>query len=248
MAYENTLTDAQVEEWQTTYRNAVVTVMGDDSDQSRQNAQCLEWAFESLMFAVSEAGGALTEDIIREILPDEVLQLAIHVDWIPYLDEDGEPDPDKQGDVCVLGYLVTQEFYDAFLRLLPIDDLIEYGKKPWVHPTPAEIFQEVLEELDWTKPQFIEQMQIVNGTQSKPGHYELHGERISDPIFTPWQNATERIGLDKLLLPPLPNARRNTAQAGHRNTALEVIRKHSRKYAALEEKQLKWRRPQSSVT
>jgi hypothetical protein len=169
------------------------------------------------------------------------------VDWIPYLDEDGEPYPEMVGDVDVDGYKVTQDFYAAFLSLLPIEDLIEYYKMPWASPTPAEIFQEVLEELDWMKQDFIVQMQIANRTQSKPSHYELHGKKISEPVLNPWQNATERIGLDKLLAPPSPTARRNTAQADHRNTALAVIRKYSTLYATIKEEQLRWRRPVSSA-
>lgn len=244
MEDENALTEAQAEELRTSYRNALVTVMGDDSGESRQNAQHLQWAFDSLLFAFSEAGAPLTEKAIREVLPAEVLQLAIHVNWIPYLDEDGEPYPDKQGDVNVHGYGVTQDFYEAFLRLLPVEEYSDYLKKPWAHPTPAELFELVLKDLGWTQPQFIEHMQIENGTQYRLRHYEFKGKKSSEQLFVPYQNSTERIGLETLLSEPPPKARRNQAQADHRRNVLEVIHKYSKKYATLEEEQLKWRRPE----
>ena len=160
-SHEGTLTDAQIEERRTNHRNAVIAVMGDDSGQSRQNAWHLEWAFESFLFAFSKAKAALTEEAIRDILPAEVLRLAFHVNWIPYLDEDGEPYPGMVGDVEVHGYGVTQDFYNAFLRLLPIEDLIEYYKMPWVKPTPERIIHEVLEEIPWKKLQLIWLIQIA---------------------------------------------------------------------------------------
>ncbi len=242
-SHENKLTDAQIEERRTTQRNAVITVMGDDSGQSRQNAWYLEWAFESLLFAFSKAKAALTEEAIRDILPAEVLRLAFHVNWIPYLDEDGEPYPEMVGDVEVHGYGVTQDFYDAFLRLLPIEDFIEHYKMPWVKPTPEDIIHEVLEEIPWKKLQLIEQMQIVNGTQYVPKPVLIDGKRTNETILVIPQDAKERHQLNNLLTVPSPGARRNTAQEDTRKTLVQVIRKYSIKYATITEEQLLWRRP-----
>jgi hypothetical protein len=59
----------EIETINDTYRNDLITVMGDDSAESRQNEQHLEWTFEALLFAFSDGGGCLTEEVIREIIP-----------------------------------------------------------------------------------------------------------------------------------------------------------------------------------
>jgi hypothetical protein len=233
----------QIESLRDSYRNALVVVMGDDSEQSRQNAQYLEWAFDSLLFAFCEGGGSLTAEVLREVFPAETLQLAIDVNWIPYLDDQGDPFPEKKGDVDAHGYGATGDFYDAFLRLLHIETYVEYAKEPWVHPTPKEIVNEVLAELGWNKMQLVEQMQVENGTQYTRRTVINSGVKTTSPLFVLPQDAKERHGLDQLLTPPFPNARRNFAQADHRTTLLKVIRNHSKKYAALEEHELRWRRP-----
>jgi hypothetical protein len=233
----------QIESLRDSYRNALVAVMGDDSEQSRQNAQYLDWTFQSLLSAFLEGRGSVTEEVIREVLPAETLRLAIDVNWIPYLDDDGEPFPDKEGDVDAHGYAVTRDFYAAFLRLLSIDTYVEFANKPWVHPTPKEIVDEVLAELGWKKMQLIETMQVENSTQYTTQTVLNSGVKTIRRILVLPQDAKERHGLDQLLKPPFPNTRRNVAQADHRTTLLKVIRKHSKKYAALEEHELRWRRP-----
>ena len=233
----------QIESLRDSYRNALVVVMGDDSEQSRQNAQYLEWAFDSLWSTFCEGGGSLTAEVLREPVPAETLRLAIDVNWIPHLDDQGDPFPEKQGNVDLRGYSVTREFYAAFLRLLPIETYVEYAKGPWVHPTPNEIVAEVLDELGWQKMQLVEQMQVENNTQYVADIFEHKGETISDRMVVIPQDAKERHGLDQLLTEPLPNPRRNVAQAGYRSTLLKVIRKHSTQYAALQDDQLRWRRP-----
>jgi len=235
VADEDTLTDAQVEERRANYQNALVTVMGDDSAQSQQNAQYVEWAFDSLLSTFYEAEGRLTEEAIREILPNEVLRLGIEVDWIPYLDEDGEPYTDKRGDVDVHGYRVRQDFYDAFLRLLPVEEYSEYLKKPWESQNPAEIVEAVQKELTWGERQLVEAMQAVNGTawSKKHGQFE----------FVDWQDSKEYKGLRKLRKPPLPHERVHEAQEDHRKTLYEVIRTNSKDYADITIEWLKWRRP-----
>lgn len=238
IAAETPQTDAQAEGPGTKYRNALVTVMGDDSDHSRQNAVHLTFAFYSLLSMFSETDSILTEEVIRATVPMELLHLAVQVDWIPYLDGAGDPLPEKLGDDVVVGfYGFTQEFYDAYCSLLPIEDVISDAKKTWVHPTPAELVQEVLEELTWGKIQLIEQMQIVNGTQ--------HTLQASEQVFVIPQDSKERHQLNTLLKPPGPNARRNTAQDDARKTVAQVIRNHSAKYASLADKQLVWRRPEA---
>ena len=234
---------AQIRTLPDDYRDALVIVMGDDSKQSRRSAQYLEWAFESLVIAFADGRGNLTEEVIRGLLPAETLRLAIDVAWIPYLDDNGEPLPEKTGEMDVHGYPVTEAFHSAFLRLLPIETYVTYAKQSWDHPTPAEIVEEVLAELSWLKLKLVEQMQIENGTQYVPDIFVHKGEKNVSRRLVPPQNAKERHGLDQLLTPPLPNARRNTAQADHRTTLLKVIRKHSKRYAELQEKQLRWRRP-----
>jgi hypothetical protein len=233
----------QIESLRDSYSNALVAVMGEVSDQSRQNAQYLAWAFDSLMFAFCEGGGSVTEEVLREVFPAETLRLAIDVNWIPYLDDQGDPFPEKKGDVDIRGYAVSQELYEAFLRLLPVETYIEYAKGPWVQPTPEEIVTEVLDELGWKKMKLVEQMQVENNTQYVADIFEHKGETISDRMVVIPQDAKERHGLDQLLTEPLPNPRRNVAQAGYRSTLLKVIRKHSTQYAALQDDQLRWRRP-----
>jgi hypothetical protein len=225
------------------YRNALVVVMGEDSGQARQNAQYLEWAFDSLVFAFCEGGGSLTAEVLRKVVPAETLRLAIDVNWIPYLDDQGDPLPDKKGDVDVRGYGVARDLYAAFRRLLPIERYVEYVKRPWVHPTPEEIVNEVLDELDWKKMKLIEQMQVENNTQYTRKTVINSGVKTTSEILVLPQDSKERHGLDQLLTQPLPNARRNAAQEEHRGTLLKVIRKHSKKYDALEEHELHWRRP-----
>ena len=233
----------QIESLRDSYSNALVAVMGEVSDQSRQNAQYLAWAFDSLMFAFCEGGGSVTEEVLREVFPAETLRLAIDVNWIPYLDDQGDPFPEKKGDVDIRGYAVSQELYEAFLRLLPVETYIEYAKGPWVQPTPEEIVTEVLDELGWKKMKLVEQMQVENNTQYTRKTVINSGVKTTSPLFVLPQDAKERHGLDQLLTPPFPNARRNAAQEDHRGTLLQVIRKHSTKYATLEEHELRWRRP-----
>ena len=233
----------QIESLRDSYSNALVVVMGDDSEQSRQNAQYLQWAFDSLLFAFCEGGGSLTEEVLREVFPAETLRLAIDVNWIPYLDDQGDPLPEKKGDVDVPGYGVARDLYAAFLRLLPIEAYVEYAKEPWVHPTPDEIVTEVLDELGWKKMQLVEQMQVENSTQYTVKTVHNSGVKTTGPSLVLPQDAKERHGLDQLLTPPFPNTRRNVAQADHRTTLLKVIRKHSTKYATLGEHELRWRRP-----
>jgi hypothetical protein len=231
----DTLTEAQVQERRAIYRNVLFTVMGNDSDESRQNAQHLEWAYESFVFAIHDAGGEITEEVLRETIPAEVFRLAVQVNWIPYLDEEGEPHPDRIGNVGVHGYGVTQALYGAFIGLLPIEDYVEYAKQPWVHPTPPEIITEVQQELGWGDQEFIEAMQEVNGTEStwKSGKQE----------DVDWRDSKERFGLKKLRQPPPLNARPNKAQVEHRKTALEVVRRNSKKYAGLTLDRFNWQRP-----
>lgn len=235
MDRQNTLTEAQIQKQLASYQDALFTVMGNDSDESRQNAQHLEWAYESVVFAIHEAGGEITEEILRETIPAEIFRLAVQVDWIPYLDEEGEPDPNRTGNIAVHGYGVTQEFHDAFLGLLPIKDYIEYAKQPWAHPTPPEIITEVQQELGWGDQEFIEAMQEVNGTQST-----RRGGKQED---VDWRDSKERFGLKKLRQPPPLNARPNKAQVEHRKTALGVIRRYSNKYADVTLDRLNWQRP-----
>jgi hypothetical protein len=235
MDQSNTFTEAQIQERRTTYRNSLSAVMGEDSDESQQNGQHLEWAYESFVFALHEAGAEITEEVLREVIPAEVLRLAIEVNWIPYLDEDGEPYPEKTGNVDIHGYGITQEFYDAFLRLLPSEDYIEYAKQPWAHPTPEEIVTEVQQELGWGDQELIEAMQEVNGTKST--------WRRGEQEDVDWRDSKERFGLKKLRQPPPFNARPNKAQVEHRKTTLQVIHRHSKKYANLTLDRFNWQRP-----
>jgi hypothetical protein len=231
----NTPAEAHIQERRSIYRDTLFAVMGNDSDESRQNARHLEWAYESFVFAVYEAGGEITEEALREILPAEVFRLAIEVNWIPYLDEKGDPYPEKTGDAQIHGHAIKQNLYDAFLRLLPIEDYIEYAKQPWAHPTPEQIITEVQQERGWGDQEFIEAMQETNGTKStwKRGKQE----------DVDWRDSKERFGLKKLRQPPPLNARPNKAQVEHRKTALEVIRRHSKKYADLPIDRFNWQRP-----
>lgn len=224
------------------FRSALVTVMGDDSKRSRQNAQHVVWAFDSLLLAFSEGGGRLSETVIRRIMPFEALRLAIDVDWIPYLNEHGDPHPEKIGQVNANGYWVTNDLFSAFLHLLPIDTYIEDAKTPWLHPTPADIVEEVLQERGWTRMQFIQVMQIENGAECVEETIFDGSEKTTMciPMISP-QDSNERYGLDRLLTPPLPNARRTKALAEYRSLLLRVIRKNSEKHATLEEHLLSWR-------
>ena len=233
----------QIDSLRDSVRNALVVVMGDDSEESRQRAHFVDFAFQSLLFAFREGGGSLTEEVIREVVPAETLRLAIDVNWIPYLDDDGDPLPESIGDMDVHGYGVTADFYAAFLRLLDIDTYVEYAKGPWVHPTPEDIIKKVLEELGWKKMKLVEQMQVENNTQYIVKTVLNSGVKTTSQILVLPQDSKERYGLDRLLSPPLPNSRRNAAQDDHRATLLKVIRNHSKKYAALENDQLRWRRP-----
>lgn len=234
---------SQCHDVQNIREDALAIVMGDTSGQSRQYAQHIEWAFESLLFAYVEGKGDLTEDVVRDLLPGETLRLAIDVGWIPYLDDNGDPLPEKTGGKDIHGYAFTEAFYAAFLQLLPIDSYIEDAKQTWVHPTPAEIVQEVLDELPWRKLRLIEQMQIESGTQYTLKRAIIDGRKTPTRILVLPQDSKERYGLDQIIQRPTRTRRRNTAQADYRNTLLKVIRKNSKKYAALEEEQLRWRHP-----
>lgn len=234
MGRPTTFTEAEIQERRTIY-HALFTVMGNGSDESRQNAQHLDWAYESFVSAIHESGGEITEEVLRNAIPAEVFRLAVQVNWIPYLDEEGEPYPERTGNIDIHGYGVTQEVYGAFLGLLPIEDYVEYAKQPWAHLTPPEIITEVKREIDWGDQEFIEAMQEVNGTKST-----WRGGKQED---IDWRDSKERFGLNKLRQKPPLNARSNKAQIEHRKTALEVIRRHSKKYADLTEDRFKWQRP-----
>jgi hypothetical protein len=223
-----TFTEAEIQKRRTIYQHALFTVMGNGSDESRQNAQHLEWAYESFVFAIHEAGGEITDEVLHEVIPAEVFRLAVQVNWIPYLNEAGEPYTGRTGNMGIHGYGVTQELYGAFLGLLPIEDYSEFAKQPWAHPTPEEIIIEVQHEIGWA-------MRDVNGTKST-----WRGGKQED---VDWRDSKERFGLKKLRQPPPLNARPNKAQVEHRTTALEVIRSHSRRYADLTIDRFNWQRP-----
>lgn len=229
------MSDAHLER----FRDAVIAVMGDFSDLARQNAQHIEWAYDSLLTIVSEVSGHLTEESVREIVPAQTLKLGIEVGWLPYLDEKGDPRTDSLGELDVAGYGVRREYYDAFLRLLPIESYVEFIRLPWA-TTPHDIIAEVQHELGWGDPEFIEAMQAVNNSQwtiAKGG---------AEPID--WQDSKERYGLKGLRKPPLPSSRPHKAQTDHRMTAWKVIVKHSKKYATLPFEKFIWMKAGSTTS
>jgi len=215
------------------YRESLAVVMGDVSERSQQNAQHIKWAYDSLLSAVAEAVGELTEEAVREIVPAQTLRLAINVDWIPHLADNGDPYTDSVGDLDVHGHCVTQAFYDAFLRLLPIDNYIEFIKQPWA-TSPKLIIAEVQQELGWGDPEFIEAMQVINGTQ-----WTMRGGKKD---LIDWRDSKERYGLKRLRQEPDLNSRFRRAQTDHRRTAWLVVVKHSRKYATLPFEAFNWRK------
>ena len=228
LSYLETMTDENA----AAYWDAITVVMGDQSDLSRQNAQRIEWAYDSLLSTVAEAG-ELTEEAVREIAPAQTLRLAIDVDWIPYLDDNGDPYCDKVGELEVGGYDLKREYYEAFLRLLPIEKYVEFIKQSWA-TSPKEIIDEVQRELGWGDPEFVEAMQIENDCQwtNKDG----------ETVPVEWRDSKERYGLKKLRQQPAPNSRPRKAQTDHRRTAWRVIVKHSRRYAELPFEKFDWRK------
>lgn len=130
------------------YLKTVQAVMGDDSPASRQNAQYIKWAYQSLLEAFLGGARTLTEDAIQETIPNILFRLAVDVDWIPYLDDNDDPLPDKVGDIEVSGWPVSKEIWDGFMRLLPVENFedfinvrFELKKRDWKHPTPKERIQ-----------------------------------------------------------------------------------------------------------
>ncbi|HEY3443593.1 MAG TPA: hypothetical protein VGK29_22740 [Paludibaculum sp.] len=221
------------------YRDAVIAVIGDFSDQARQTAQHIEWAYDTLLSTVAEVGGHLTEEGVRDIVPAQTFRLGIEVGWLPYLDENGDPRTDSLGELDVAGYGVRREYYDAFLSLLPIESYAEFIRLPWA-TTPEEIIADVQVELGWGDPEFIEAMQEVNNSRSTMKNGEQ--EDID------WRDSKERYGLKGVRTPPGPNSRPRKAQTDHRETAWKVIVKHSKKYATLPFEKFNWMKAGSSTT
>ncbi len=218
--------------------------MGDYSSVAKQNAQHIDWAFQHSLLLLRENGCSITERTIRDVIPVELLQLAINVGWVPYLDENGDPYPEMLGDLEFDFYSVKPEFYESFKRLLPIDEYVNYVNSRWKEPTPAQQFQEVLDDLSWNKMTFVEHMQKANGTQYRREHRTESGKKVSNDVLIIPQDSKEYKGLSRLLTPPLPGARSNFSQSDHRKTVLHVIRQHSKKFATLEEATLIWHRIQ----
>jgi hypothetical protein len=108
----------------------------------------LEFLYWQLIDTLDDAGGTLTEDIARNDLPGRVLDIAVTCGLLP----DPEPGPVFLGDF----FIVTQEYFDAFLDNLPIE--LWDQELPWVTPTPREIFDGFLEEMKWNQIELIEQM------------------------------------------------------------------------------------------
>ncbi len=123
-------------------------VRGDDPPAARQNPQYVEWAYQSLLEAFLRGAKTLTAEAIQETIPAILFRLAIDVDWIRYLDENGDPLPDRVGDVEKSGYLVSQELWDEFMTLVPVDDFEDFvtvrsgsTELKWKHPTPKELIE-----------------------------------------------------------------------------------------------------------
>lgn len=228
------------------FLKAVEAVMGDTSNESRQRANDLSNGYESLVATFSDAGGDLTEEVLKRILPGRLFELAIAVDWVPYFDDKGDIDPAYKGDTGLSGFSIKQTFYDGFMRLLPIQNYLDWQKQQhkWIIPTPAEIIRTFQDEMGWRVKTRISKDFVL---ALMPIHKHPKFEKKKDAVDyaavevsgMDWRNTGERTDLDKIVREPdspVPDRVRDR----HRKVA-EYIGKHSKIYPNLDPVRLTWR-------
>lgn len=228
------------------FLRAVEAVMGDTSAASRQRANDLLTGYESLAATFSDAGGDLTEEVLRQTLPGRLFELASAVDWVPYFDDNGNIDPAYEGDAKLSWLFVKQTFYDGFIRLLPIQSYLDWQKQQhnWVKPTPCEILMDFQEEMGWRGKTKISKDFVL---ALMPAHKHTKFEKKKDAVDyaavevsgMDWRNTGERTDLDKIAKEPdspVPDRVRDR----HRKVA-EYIGKHSKIYPNLDPVKLTWR-------
>ena len=134
------------------YAAAVTTIFGDASSESRQMAHDLECAYHAIAAAIADCDGTWTDQVLFEVIPGRVFELAASASWIDYFDDDGDPRTEMEGDAELSGWSVQEKIRDAFVRLLPIRDYLDvYPSEPsatigkeWRQPTPRTLIDEFI--------------------------------------------------------------------------------------------------------
>ena len=140
------------------FHAAMVELLGSDPKENRRMVSQLSQTYDRMLAAYRDGGGKETEEAIFKIIPARVFELAASLKWIPYFLEDEAPGdisfpfPEVDGCCEVLpttGWRVELEMWDAFLRLLPIE---QYGDvyppslaaaigTAWKVPTPKDLIE-----------------------------------------------------------------------------------------------------------
>jgi hypothetical protein len=140
------------------FQAAMVELLGSDSKESYRIVSQLSQTYDRMLATYKDGGGKETEEAIFKIIPARVFELAASLKWIPYFLEHESPDnisfpfPEVDGCCEVLpttGWRVESEMWEAFLRLLPIDQFADVYPvdpsaavgKEWKRPTPRELVE-----------------------------------------------------------------------------------------------------------
>jgi len=123
----------------------------------------LAWNLDFIYFRLAEthldAGGELTEGIVKEYLPGQVFSLAVQCGWIP------EPDTPGGGGVWLGDWEVSKEQHAAFLEDLPLEIVLSWITNPqWVTPTPATILKQFQDDTKLTNADIVRKMNQLRHT------------------------------------------------------------------------------------
>jgi hypothetical protein len=138
----------------------------------------LSWTLDFVYFRLAEvfldAGGELSEEIVKGYLPGQVLNLAVECDWMP------EPDAPDDDGVQLGDCKVSKEYRDAFLNSLPLEMFVNRpANSKGVALSPKQLM-DLFKKLSndyWTLERVAEKIgcdpqtlsRIRNGTRGQEG-------------------------------------------------------------------------------
>ncbi len=140
------------------WEEAWFTLWGGKSAAANLAFNSLSETYDRMLAAYTDGGGKPTEDALFKVIPARVFELAASLKWIPYFLEKERPEdiefPFPNVDSCCVvlpttGWRVDPEMWDAFMRLLPIEQHADVypvdpsgaGGNEWKRPTPKELVE-----------------------------------------------------------------------------------------------------------